>query len=151
MTWMEDALMSQCLQRHVTEVDVSRRGAGRTCLMFVVFLRRMMSTLQWSSLETNVSSQLTCCCSVTLLLRSVAWKCCSSQVSLCHLTRCLVCYIRNGARSVPRKAQTKSVSQHPCTDSVPSCVVIARVARTTLRGSWVHTSRKVAERLVILH
>ena len=26
----------QCLQRDVTEVDVSRRGAGRTCLMFIV-------------------------------------------------------------------------------------------------------------------
>ena len=34
-----------------------------------------------------------------------------------------------------------SVSQHPCVESVPSCVVLARVARTTLRGSWVHTSR----------
>ena len=45
----------------------------------------------------------------------------------------------------------KSVSpQHPCIDSVPSCVVVARVARTILRGSWVHTSRMVAELLVIL-
>ena len=33
MTWVED---KQCLQRDVTEVDVSRRGAGRTCLMFIV-------------------------------------------------------------------------------------------------------------------
>ena len=38
----------QCLQRDITEVYVSRRGAGRTCLMFVVKSRRMMSTLQWS-------------------------------------------------------------------------------------------------------
>ena len=48
MTWAEDATMSegkQCLQRDVTEADVTRRGAGRTCLMLVVFLRRMMSTL----------------------------------------------------------------------------------------------------------
>ena len=39
MTWVEDAAMNedrQCLQRDVTEVDVSRRGAGRTCLMFIV-------------------------------------------------------------------------------------------------------------------
>ena len=84
MTWMEDATTNegkQCLQRDVTEVDVSRRSAGRTCLMFVVFLRRMMSTLQWSSPETNVSFQVTCCCSVTLLLLSVARKCCSSQIT----------------------------------------------------------------------
>ena len=94
ITWAEDATMNegkQCLQRDVTEVDVSRRGAGRTCLMFVVFIRRMMSTLQWSRPETNVSSQPTCCLSVTLPRRSVARKCCSSQVSLCHSTRCLVC------------------------------------------------------------
>ena len=83
MTWMEDATMNegkQCLQRDVTEADVSRSGAGRTCLMFV-FLHVMMSTLEWSRLETNVSSQPTCCCSVTLPHRSVARKCCSSQVS----------------------------------------------------------------------
>ena len=38
MTCTEDTTMNedkQCLQRDVTEVDVSRRGAGRTCLMFV--------------------------------------------------------------------------------------------------------------------
>ena len=39
---------------------------------------------------------------------------------------------------------SKRVSpQHPCIKSVPSCVVFDRVARTTLRGSWVHTLRKV--------
>ena len=39
MTWVEDATKyedKQCLQRDVTEVYVSRRGAGRTCLMFIV-------------------------------------------------------------------------------------------------------------------
>ena len=39
MTWVEDATKyedKQCLQRDVTEVDVSRRGARRTCLMFLV-------------------------------------------------------------------------------------------------------------------
>ena len=38
MTWVEDATKyedKQCLQRDVTEVDVSRRGAGRTCLMLL--------------------------------------------------------------------------------------------------------------------
>ena len=38
MTWTEDTTMNEdkpCLQRDVTEVDVSRRGAGRTHLMFV--------------------------------------------------------------------------------------------------------------------
>ena len=38
----------QCLQRDITEVYVSKRGAGRTCLMFVVKSRRVISTLQWS-------------------------------------------------------------------------------------------------------
>ena len=49
LTWVEDATMNknkQCLQRDVTEVDVSRRGAGRTCLMFIIIPRCMMSTLQ---------------------------------------------------------------------------------------------------------
>ena len=48
MTWPEDGTMSegkQRLQRDVTEVDVSKRSAGRTCLMFVVILHRMTSTL----------------------------------------------------------------------------------------------------------
>ena len=39
MTCAEDATKyedKQCLQRDVTDVDVSRRGAGRTCLMFIV-------------------------------------------------------------------------------------------------------------------
>ena len=39
MTWVEDATKyedKQRLQRDVTEVDVSRRGAGRTCLVFIV-------------------------------------------------------------------------------------------------------------------
>ena len=38
MTWTEDTAMNedkQCLQRDVTEVDVSRRCAGRTRFMFV--------------------------------------------------------------------------------------------------------------------
>ena len=84
MTWAEDATMSegkQRLERDVTEVNVSRRGARRTSLMFVVFFRRMLSTLQWSRLETNVSFQPTCCCSVSLPLWSVARRCCSTQVS----------------------------------------------------------------------
>ena len=39
LTGVKDATRyedKQCLQRDVTEVDVSRRGAGRTCLMFAV-------------------------------------------------------------------------------------------------------------------
>ena len=51
MTWVEDATKyedKQCLQRDVTEVDVSRRGAGRTCLMFIVtrVLQRVRSNGQ---------------------------------------------------------------------------------------------------------
>ena len=40
--------------------------------------------------------------------------------------------------------------QHPCIESVHCSVVLARVAQTTLRGSWLHTSRMVAEQLVAL-
>ena len=39
MTWVEDATEyedKQCRRRDVTEVDISRRVAGRTCLMFIV-------------------------------------------------------------------------------------------------------------------
>ena len=41
VTCAEDATMNedkQCPQRDVTEADVSRRGAGRTCLMIVMFI-----------------------------------------------------------------------------------------------------------------
>ena len=47
MTWVEDATKyedKQCLQRDVTEVDISRRGAGRTCLMFYCDPRGVTST-----------------------------------------------------------------------------------------------------------
>ena len=55
MTWVENATKyedKQCLQRDVTEVDVSRRVAGRTCLMIVV--TRVVSTTvhsEWSRLD----------------------------------------------------------------------------------------------------
>ena len=42
-----------------------------------------LSTLQWSRLETSLNLQPNCCCAVTMLLWSVARKCCSSQVSPC--------------------------------------------------------------------
>ena len=83
---------------------------------------------------TNVSSQPTCCLSVTLLSRSVARKCCSSQVSLCHSTRCPVCCMRNGTRSVPRnltrhrrgRILTRLVDTHPwvavCTSQATECL-----------------------------
>ena len=61
MTWTDVATMNEdkpCLQRDVTEVDVSRRGAGRTCLKFVMIPRCTMSTEQWSNVETNVRASL---------------------------------------------------------------------------------------------
>ena len=61
MTWTDDATMNEdkpCLQRDVTEVDVSRRSAGRTCLMFVLIPRCTMSTEQWSNAGTNVRASL---------------------------------------------------------------------------------------------
>ena len=42
-------------------------SAGRKCLMLVVFMRRMMSTLQWSRPETSVSFQPTRCLSVNFI------------------------------------------------------------------------------------
>ena len=39
----------QCLQRNVTEADVSRRGAGRTCLMFVMFIMPYIMGLSMES------------------------------------------------------------------------------------------------------
>ena len=99
-TWPEDVTMSegkQSFQRDVTEADVSRRGAGRTCLMLVVFLRRLMSTLQRSRPETSVGLQFSCCCSVSLLQWSAARKCCSSQVSFMSLVR----FMQSGARNMP--------------------------------------------------
>ena len=49
------------------------------------------------------------------------------------------------------QSSKKSVSpQHTCVDLVPSCVVVARVARTTLCGFWLRASRMVAELLVAL-
>ena len=56
--------------------------------------------------------QPACCCSVTLPLRSVARKCCSSQVSLCHSTRRLVCCVPNGARSAPRNLTRHRLSAY---------------------------------------
>ena len=47
MTWVEDATKyedKQCLQRDVAEVDISKRSAGRTCLMFYFDPRGVTST-----------------------------------------------------------------------------------------------------------
>ena len=45
-----------------------REGCGKNMLDVCMFLRRMMSTLQWSTPETNVSPQPPCRSTVTLLL-----------------------------------------------------------------------------------
>ena len=61
MTWVEDATKNedkQCLQRDVTEVDVSRRSAGRTCLMLCCIPRGTTSTYQWSRLETKLTDYM---------------------------------------------------------------------------------------------
>ena len=71
----------QCLQRDTTEGRCLEEGCGKNMLDDCMFLCR-----------TSVSFQPTCCCSVTLLMWSVARKCCSSQVSLCVAQHC---YLRN--------------------------------------------------------
>ena len=73
MTWVEDATKyedKQCLQRDVTEVDVSRTGAGRTCLMFIVtrVVQRVHSNGQ--DRKTIASTQTTC--------RHTVKNCCGS-------------------------------------------------------------------------
>ena len=111
MTW-EDATMNggkQCLQRDVTAADVSRRCAGRTCLMFVEVLRRMMGTLQRSRLETNVSSPPTYCYSVTLLLRSELLFRPSFLVSLNALPGVLHAEWSTKRTTEPDTAQTERV------------------------------------------
>ena len=133
-----DAVMSegkQCLQRDVTEVDVSRRGAGITCLMFVGVHTPYDEYIAMVKTETNVSSQTTCCLSVTLLRRSVARKCCSSQVSLCHSTRCLVCCRRNGARSVPRNLTRHRLSA--CSRDLLTPISDSRLHQDALRSQKI--------------
>ena len=155
ISWTREGVTWEADPRHV---DLVTQGLGvtavRTCLMFVVFLRRLMSTLQWLRPETNVSFQPTCCCSVSLLLWSVARKCCSSHVSFMSLARCM----QSGARNVPRNLTLHRLSAYSRDLLTPHlwiavCIRSAsvkqksvspqhpRVARTTLRGSWVHTSR----------
>ena len=93
MTTVEHATKNedmQCLRRDVTEVDVSRRSAGRTRLMFVVISRGVMSTLQWSRTETNVCWETTCRHAVRIAMA----VCCAEVLfqpsfSLCCSTRCL--------------------------------------------------------------
>ena len=51
VTCADDTTMNedkQGLQRDVTEVDVSRRGAGRTCLMIVTRSCRMIRVSGWN-------------------------------------------------------------------------------------------------------
>ena len=94
MTWVEDPTKyedKQCLQRNVTEVDVSRReGCGKNMLYVYRDPRGVTTTWPWSRPETNVSTQTTClnavrialavCCADVLFQPSFFW---------CCLTRCL--------------------------------------------------------------
>ena len=118
-----------------------------------------MSTLRRSRLETNVSSEATCC-TASSLLWSVARKCCSSQVPLCQVT----CRLVSVSRSVPpNTAQTERVLTrlvvtpplrlavcitpkeccicHPCIECVASCVVLP-----VLHAQLYDTSARVTSR-----
>ena len=100
---MEDTTMSedkQCLQRDITEVYVSRRGAGRTCLMFVVKSRRMMSTLQWSRPRNECRHSLhvvtrqpllhgVCCAEVLFPAKFLLWTSTRCLQNVRHQTRWL--------------------------------------------------------------
>ena len=106
MTCVEDATEyedKQCLQRDVTEVDVSLRGAGRTSP------RGATSMQQWDRKRMFVGKKLV----VTrfeLLWPSLARKCCSNQVSsgvACHAARenetsneLVLLWVGNGAHCV---------------------------------------------------
>ena len=119
--------------------------------------------------ECMSASQTTCCLSVTLLRQSVARKCCCNQVSVCHSTLCLVCCMRNGARSVPRNltwhrlehiltrlvdthlwiasVKQNSVAYHPCIESVTSMCCLGPCcthnSRGTLGSHFAHGSGAV--------
>ena len=150
MTWTEDATMNedkQCLQRDVTEVDVSRRCVGRICLMFVMIPRRVTSALQWSRPETNVSTQPTCrqtvsfatavCCTEVLFQPSFSLVCLTRCLrNMRHPTRWLGCGPGNGARCVPRNVTWYRLSAHSrktystphsCLPSASRCVKNKRV------------------------
>ena len=84
MTWTDDATMNEdkpCLQRDVTEVDVSKRGAGRTCLMFVVIPRCTMSTEQLVE-RGNVCQGKPACRYTVTFVTTVCYAEVSSQVFL---------------------------------------------------------------------
>ena len=64
-----------------------------------------------SKTRMKVNFSPTCCCSESLLLKSVARKCCSNCVSLCLMARSLMCHTQNGASKCttqPDTAQTET-------------------------------------------
>ena len=150
---------------------------GKNKLDVCMFPCRMVSTLQWSRLETIVSPQSTCRSTATLPLWSVARMCCSSQVSPCvayHVAWCVARERSTTCTKEPDTARTetervltrpldtpsprqpsvssheKSFAHHPYIDClILLCPLVLR-AQTVMVHLWVDTSRMVAERLVIL-
>ena len=125
MNWVEDATKyedKQCLQRDVTEVDVSRRSAGRTCLMFIVtpVVQRVHSNGQ--DRKRMSVGKLHVVTRQELLWQSVARKCCSSQVPFVLLNTLgvedettnalVVVWFGNGARCVSRDVTLHRLSAY---------------------------------------
>ena len=124
MTWMEDATTNegkQCLQRDVTEVDVSRRGAGRTCLMFVLFLRRMMNTMVKTGNECQLSGYM-------LLLGNFATAFCCAQVLF--------------QPNFPCVTQRVAWCVHKKLDTAQTELVFTRLVDTASLDSRLHQSSK---------
>ena len=127
MTWVEDATKyedKQCLQRDVTEVDISRRDAGRTCLMFYCDPRVCNEYI--AMVETGnecllgnlhvvhaVRISMAVCCAEVLVQPNFFW---------CCLTRCLwktrpsnalvVVWVGNGAPCVSRDVTLHRLSAY---------------------------------------
>ena len=92
-TWTEYTTMTedkQCLQRvqrDTTEGRCLEEGCGKNMLDDCLFPRHMMSGVQWSRPEMNVSSQPTCRYTVTsVTIASYAEVLFQSSFSLCRST-----------------------------------------------------------------
>ena len=182
MTWVEDATKyedKQCLQRYVTEVDVSRRGAGRTCLMFIVTeYVAMVKTGNECLLGNYMSSRGKNCYGILLRGSVVPTKFLLVLLNTLPVedetsNALVVVWVGNGARCVSRDVTLHRLSAYSCDSltlhlstavwiiqekeclcvihvlNLSSLVVSASVARTIRRSFRVLTSHMVAELLVI--
>ena len=177
MTGAEDATMSEeqgnLFNGMSLKVDVSRRVCGKNMLdvccvhapydEYIVQKVKPGNEFQFSACTRCCSGKfaIVVCCAEVLFLPSfppvgsvlhAEWSTeRTTEPDTAQTERVLTRLVDTASLDSRLHQSSKRVSpQHPCDEIVPSCVVLARVARTTLRGSWVHTSRMEAELLVAL-